>query len=89
MLKAELVTKKIFEDVAAYVYVIEFQKRGFLHAHLVLILKPQFKPLNPEAYDKIVCAKLPDRKKHHHLYSLVIIHMIHGPCGKMNKRVLA
>lgn len=85
ILKAEIVTKKIFGDVAAYVYVIEFQKRGFPHAHLLLILKSQFKPLNPEAYDKIVCAELPDRKKYPHLYSLVVKHMIHGPCGKMNK----
>ncbi|XP_027082180.2 uncharacterized protein [Coffea arabica] len=85
MLKAEIITKKIFGDVAAYAYVIEFQKRGFPHAHLLLILKPQFKPLNPEAYDKIVSAELPDRKEHPHLYSLVVRHMIHGPCGQINK----
>ncbi|XP_027151019.1 uncharacterized protein LOC113751274 [Coffea eugenioides] len=85
ILKTELVTKKLFGDVAAYAYVIEFQKRGFPHAHLLLILKPQFKPLNPEAYDKIVSAELPDRKEHPHLYSLVVRHMIHDPCGKMNR----
>ncbi|XP_027150281.1 uncharacterized protein LOC113750513 [Coffea eugenioides] len=64
ILRVELVAKKIFGDVAAYVY---------------------FKPLNPEAYDKIVSAELLDRKERPHLYSLVIRHMIHGLCGKMNK----
>mgnify|MGYP004713635849 CR=1 FL=1 len=67
------------------IYVIEFQKRGFLHAHLLLILKPQFKLLNPESFDRIVCAELPDPKQHPHLYSLILKHMIHGPCGTVDK----
>ncbi|XP_027120568.1 uncharacterized protein [Coffea arabica] len=53
LLKAEILNKKIFGDVAACVYVIEFQKRGYPHAHMLLILKHRFKPLNPEAYDRI------------------------------------
>ncbi|XP_027182204.1 uncharacterized protein LOC113780620 [Coffea eugenioides] len=85
MLKHELLNRQIFGKVAACVYVIEFQKRGFPHAHLLLILKPQFKLLNPESYDKIVCAELPDRLQYPHLYSLVVKHMIHDPCGDMDK----
>ncbi|XP_071905593.1 uncharacterized protein [Coffea arabica] len=85
LLKAELLNKQIFGDVAACVYVIEFQKRGFPHAHLLLILKPGHKLLNPESYDKVVCAELPDKDRYPHLYSLVVKHMIHGPCGAMDK----
>ncbi|XP_027083735.2 uncharacterized protein [Coffea arabica] len=85
MLKAEILNRQIFGEVAACVYVIEFQKRGFPHAHLLLILKPGHKLLNPESYDKIVCAELPDKDRYPHLYSLVIKHMIHGPCGAMDK----
>ncbi|XP_027171551.1 uncharacterized protein LOC113771129 [Coffea eugenioides] len=85
MLKAKLLDRKIFGEVAACVYVIEFQKRGFPHAHLLLILKPQFKLLNPESYDRIVSAELPDPKQFPHLYSLVLKHMVHGPCGDMGK----
>nr|XP_027093608.1 uncharacterized protein LOC113714009 [Coffea arabica] len=81
MLKSELLDKKIFGEVAACVYVIEFQKRGFPHAHLLLILKPQFKLLNPQSYDRIVSAEPPNP----HLYSLVHKHMIHGPCGVMDQ----
>ncbi|XP_027174256.1 uncharacterized protein LOC113773851 [Coffea eugenioides] len=85
MVKHELLNKQIFGEVAACVYVIEFQKRGFSHAHLLLILKSQFKLLNPESYDKVVCTELPDRLQYPHLYSLVVKHMIHGPCGDMDK----
>nr|XP_027118300.1 uncharacterized protein LOC113735497 [Coffea arabica] len=80
-----ILNRQIFGEVAACVYVIEFQKRGFPHAHLLLILKPGHKLLNPESYDKIVCAELPDKDRYPHLYSLVIKHMIHGPCGAMDK----
>ena len=86
LLKSEVLTKQIFGEVATCVYVIEFQKRGFPHAHLLLILKPQFKPLNPEAYDNIVSAELPDSARHPHLFSLVVKYMIHGPCGSMNPK---
>nr|XP_027075846.1 uncharacterized protein LOC113699685 [Coffea arabica] len=85
MLKHELLNRQIFGEIAACVYVIEFQKRGFSHAHLLLILKPQFKLLNPESYDKVVCAELPDQLQYPHLYSLVVKHMLHGPCGNMDK----
>ncbi|XP_027171707.1 uncharacterized protein LOC113771310 [Coffea eugenioides] len=85
MLKSELLDKKIFGEVAACVYVIEFQKRGFPHAHLLLILKPQFKLLNPQSYDRIVSAELPNPHQYPHLYSLVLKHMIHGPCGVMDQ----
>ncbi|XP_071913897.1 uncharacterized protein [Coffea arabica] len=85
MLKSEILNKQIFGEVAACVHVIEFQKRGFPHAHLLLILKPQSKLLNPESYDRVVCAELPDRARYPHLYNLVVKHMIHGPCGTMDK----
>ncbi|XP_071905966.1 uncharacterized protein [Coffea arabica] len=85
LLKSEVLNKQIFGEVAAYVYVIEFQKRGFPHAHMLLILKLEYKLLNPESYDRVVCAKIPDRSKHPHLYSLIVKHMIHGPCGDMDR----
>nr|XP_027071785.1 uncharacterized protein LOC113696591 [Coffea arabica] len=83
-LKEDLFKKHLFGHVAAYTYVIEFQKRGFLHAHFLIILKEQSKMFSPEEYDKIVCAELSDRHKAPYLYSLVIKHMLHGPCGSMN-----
>ncbi|XP_027108916.2 uncharacterized protein [Coffea arabica] len=85
LLKAEITKKKIFGEVAACVYVIEFQKRGLPHAHMLIILKPEYKPLNPEAYDMIVSAEIPDPAKQPHLHFLVMKHMLHGPCGSLKK----
>lgn len=41
----------------AYVYTIEFQKRGFPHAHVLIILRNEDKFTSPEAIDKVVSAK--------------------------------
>ncbi|XP_075492550.1 uncharacterized protein LOC142530613 [Primulina tabacum] len=37
-----------------------------------------------EAFDRIVCAELPDAHTEPYLFSLVVKHMIHGPCGLLN-----
>jgi hypothetical protein len=57
-LKKKLITKEIHKDgifgkCAAYVYAIEFQKRGLPH------MQP-FKLLNPDNIDSIISAKWPD-----------------------------
>lgn len=83
-LKEELFKKKIFGEVAAYTYVIEFQKRGLPHAHFLIILKPQSKMYSPEEYDKIVSAEIPNEKENPHLFNMVVKHMLHGPCGELN-----
>uniref|UniRef100_A0A182HLU7 Helitron helicase-like domain-containing protein n=1 Tax=Anopheles arabiensis TaxID=7173 RepID=A0A182HLU7_ANOAR len=43
-----------------YEYVIEFQKRGLPHAHLLLILGDDDKPQTPDDYDKFVSAEISD-----------------------------
>ncbi|XP_070013986.1 uncharacterized protein [Nicotiana sylvestris] len=83
-LKMDILKRQIFGSVAAFMYTIEFQKRGLPHAHFLIILADEDKLLTPESYDKFVCAELPDSKKDRDLYSLVIKHMMHGPCGKLN-----
>ncbi|XP_019237975.1 PREDICTED: uncharacterized protein LOC109218112 [Nicotiana attenuata] len=37
------------------------EKHDLPHAHFLIILNNEYKLLTPEAYDKIVCAELPDR----------------------------
>ncbi|KAJ1684991.1 hypothetical protein LUZ63_016381 [Rhynchospora breviuscula] len=56
--------KPFFGEVAAHVYVVEFHKRGLPHAHFLIILKSHCKILNPDQYDKIVCAEIPDPKRY-------------------------
>ncbi|KAG5590629.1 hypothetical protein H5410_041143 [Solanum commersonii] len=65
-------------------YNIEFQKRGLPHAHFLIILCNEYKLLTPESYNRIICAELPYSNKEAHLHSVVVHHMIHGPCGHLN-----
>ncbi|XP_075494884.1 uncharacterized protein LOC142532481 [Primulina tabacum] len=85
-LKTQIIKKEIFGKVAAYVYVIEFQKRGLPHVHMLVILKPAYKINTPDQFDYYVSAELPNKDTHPRLHDLVVKHMIHGPCGDMNKK---
>ncbi|KAG5520326.1 hypothetical protein RHGRI_033033 [Rhododendron griersonianum] len=85
-LKYQLFKKHIFGKVAAHVHVIEFQKRGLPHAHMLIILKPECKITSPDHFDKFVCAEIPDPDKFPDLYEKVAKHMMHGPCGDWNRK---
>ncbi|GJS18249.1 ATP-dependent DNA helicase PIF1-like protein, partial [Tanacetum coccineum] len=77
-LKHQLFTKHILGIVSSHIYVIEFQKRGLPRAHFLLIMTSGHKLANPDHYDKVVCAEIPEPNKHHDLHQLVLKHMIHG-----------
>lgn len=68
----------------AIVHVIEFQKRGLPHAHILLILKADDKPDTAEKIDVSISAEIPDSVTHPRLHAIVTKHMVHGPCGENN-----
>ncbi|XP_039605701.1 uncharacterized protein LOC120526605 [Polypterus senegalus] len=80
----DICKKHIFGFLKAIVYVIEFQKRGLPHAHILLIFKESCKPKNEELIDKIVSAEIPDIEITPRLHAIVTKHMIHRPCGALN-----
>uniref|UniRef100_A0A0A9DUN1 ATP-dependent DNA helicase n=1 Tax=Arundo donax TaxID=35708 RepID=A0A0A9DUN1_ARUDO len=84
-LKTQLLEKHILGRVRAYVYVVEFQKRGLPHAHFLLIMQGRYKLTCPEQYDCLISAELPDEHKFPELYKMVVRHMMHGPCGVLNR----
>lgn len=80
-----LLTKSsLFSKVSGYVSVIEFQKRGLPHAHILLILENECKPHEIAHYDKLVCAKFLDEDMFPELYKIINQCDIHGPCGPFN-----
>ncbi|XP_020252361.1 uncharacterized protein LOC109829733 [Asparagus officinalis] len=81
-LKDQLFKKNVFGRVGAHVYVIEFQKRGLPHAHILVILKEDCKILTPDQFNKYISAEIPDVSTHPRLHEMVVKHMTHGPCGK-------
>ncbi|AQK55656.1 hypothetical protein ZEAMMB73_Zm00001d051971 [Zea mays] len=85
-LKKRLTKHDILGKIRAYVYVVEFQKRGLPHVHFLLIMQRKYKLTCPDQYDLLISAEIPDKKKYPELYKMVIKHMMHGPCGLLNPK---
>lgn len=63
-------------------YVIEFQKRGLPHAHMLIWLHPNDRPKDIERIDQLIFAEIPDKDTAPIGYNAVKNYMIHGPCGQ-------
>ena len=73
----DLYNNGILGKVIAHVHVIEFQKRGLPHAHILMILALNNKPKTPEDFDELVCAEIPDKDIQPLLFETVSRNMIH------------
>lgn len=74
----------IFGNTAAYIYTIEFQKRGLPHMHSIIILSEAWRLNSVEAIDSCISAQWPDPESQPLLFETVQRCMIHGPCGAAN-----
>lgn len=66
----DIVSGKVFGEVVAHVYSIEFQKRGLPHAHMLFILKDKID--TADKIDKFVSAEIPYKLSNEGLYNKVI-----------------
>ena len=81
-----LITEKdIFGKAVGHMWVVEFQKRGLPHMHMLVITKDDDSLLTPEQYDRVVSAEIPDPNKYPRLNELVIKHMIHNHTAMCTK----
>ncbi|GKB14094.1 DNA helicase PIF1, ATP-dependent [Tanacetum coccineum] len=78
----DLTQKHVFGESRAVVYVIEFQKCGLPHAHILLWLKEKSKCKTPGEVDDIISAEMPSPTTDPDGYKVVTDYMLHGPCGK-------
>ncbi|GJT86049.1 DNA helicase PIF1, ATP-dependent [Tanacetum coccineum] len=78
----DLTKKHVFGQFKAVVYVIEFQKRGLPHAHILRWLEENSKCKMPSEIDDIISAKLSSLTDDPAGYKVVTEYMLHGPCGK-------
>ncbi|KAL7294873.1 hypothetical protein TKK_0011797 [Trichogramma kaykai] len=76
-----IIKKKFFGHVSAYLYVIEFQKRGLPHCHILVTLSANYKLTTIRKIDRFISAEIPNPDRYPKLHEIVINHMIHGPCG--------
>ncbi|GLT51975.1 hypothetical protein SLA2020_253440 [Shorea laevis] len=84
-LMKDITEKKVFGTVIGVMYMIEFQKRGRPHAHILLWLDPKNKITSPEDIDKFVSAEIPCKETDQEAYAAISQFMMHGPCGVANK----
>ena len=96
-IEAELYNDGILGRCGAHLRVIEFQKRGLPHAHILIILHERDRIKTVEQVDQIVSAEIPPhpntifdedpqkqqnkREQAQRLGDLVLKHMVHDPCG--------
>ena len=80
----DLLERHVLGHVTAFVYTIEFQKRGLPHAHMVLFLADADKPRTAQDVDQLVSAEIPDPQAQPEFHETVKRHMMHGPCGELD-----
>ena len=82
----DVLKKHILGRALGHVFVIEFQKCGLPHCHMLIILADEDKPTDNDSIDDIVSSEIPDPGRNLRLHELVKRHMIHGPCGILNRQ---
>jgi hypothetical protein len=65
----------------AGIYIVEFQKRGLPHAHILIFLTEDCKPHTVKDVNHMISAELPNSETNKLTHKTVAICMMHGPCG--------
>ena len=77
----DLFERHVLGRCIARIWVIEFQKRGLPHCHILMILDERDKPMTIEQINRIVSAEIPDPIKFPKVHETVTSSLLHGPCG--------
>ncbi|XP_074356397.1 uncharacterized protein LOC141696110 [Apium graveolens] len=75
--------KNYFGKCIGDMHVIEFQKRGLPHMHMLIWMSPESRPNSIEKVDQLVYAEIPYKNSDTIAYEAVKNYMMHGPCGLM------
>ncbi|CAN1780531.1 ATP-dependent DNA helicase PIF1 [Linum perenne] len=77
---------KIIALTFADVEVVEFQKRGLPHVHMLIFLAEEDKLYSASDIDSVIQAEIPNKHLDPKCYEAVTKFMIHGPCGSLNPK---
>ena len=81
---ADITGRHVLGRCVSHIYVIEFQKRGKPHAHILLIFDDTDKLRTAADIDSLISAQIPDPQTSPVLHEIVKTKMMHGPCGVLN-----
>ncbi|XP_074355904.1 uncharacterized protein LOC141695565 [Apium graveolens] len=80
----DLIKKKnYFGKCIGVMHVIEFQKRGLPHVHMLIWLSPESRPNSIEKVDQLVPSEILDMNSDPIAYEAVKNYMMHGTCDLM------
>jgi hypothetical protein len=65
--------KQVLGFATARIEVIEFQKRGLPHCHLLVWVDSRDASSTPEYMDSTICAEFPDKILYPRLYDLICV----------------
>ena len=82
----DLLEKNVLSCTVAHMWVTEFQRRGLLHAYLLLIFADADQLHTQADYNDVVCAETPDAKTERELYKIIATPQMHGSCGLLNPK---
>uniref|UniRef100_A0A7E4URS8 ATP-dependent DNA helicase n=1 Tax=Panagrellus redivivus TaxID=6233 RepID=A0A7E4URS8_PANRE len=82
-LLSEVIDDQIFGKIEAFLWVIEYQKRGLPHCHMLFFLAKEDKIKTPELLDQIIKAVIPN-PENKALYNVVTSFNLHNRCGPDN-----
>ena len=68
------------------VHMIEFQKRGLSHVHILMFLRSKYKISLISDIDKVICVEILKKYEHLRLYEVIKNIMIHRPCDLTNPK---
>ncbi|XP_065674125.1 uncharacterized protein LOC136091069 [Hydra vulgaris] len=74
----------VLGKVVTHVQVIDFQKRGLPHTHILLHLANDDKLETAQDINNLICAEFPHPVVNRELYDVIKTCMIHGPCEILN-----
>jgi hypothetical protein len=75
--------KHILGRTIAGIYVVEFQKRGLPHAHILIFFTKDCKPHTVKDIDRMISAELPNSETNKLAHETIVRCTMHGPCGAM------
>jgi hypothetical protein len=73
--------KHILRRTIVGIHVVEFQKRGLLHAHIFIFFIEDYKPHTVKDVDRMISAELPNSETNKLAHETVSRCTTHGPCG--------
>ena len=76
----------IFGNMVARIKVVEFQKKGLPHIHVLIWLHQDDKIHDADQVDSIVSAQIPDPQLHPLLHQTATNCMLHGSCGNIKPK---